>query len=438
MTGSTMGDRFLRTITHPLNIHAAYLFGATAVSAAAGFFFWLLAARLTNSAQLGIAAAMISSVNLLKGFADLGLGSAIIYYAPENQERVSPLVNTLIVVNLLASSSIGLIFLLGLPIWSPGLIAIQSNLSIAALFLIFVVIDALLSVQDMAMLSRRNAGYVFWRTLACNVPTVLLLPLILILMPSFEGIFLAYIIPNMIVVTVSSCLILPRWFEGYRQFGQFDGDIFRTIWRYASANQIANMIWAIPNYALPLVVISLLSAEDAGHFAINWSIVNFVLIIPRVVSTSLFVEGAQRTTRLSKSILQALLVIGLTSTPMIIGLWLWGDVAMSVFGEGYHHPELMRLFLIGVLPFSMDTLYFTFLRIRDRSLELIIFSAFIVALILCSLFLFTPQWDLDGVALAWLLGYSAASLYVGSLALVHLQQEIRLPWNHGKRKPAHD
>ncbi|OQY46055.1 MAG: hypothetical protein B6242_08840 [Anaerolineaceae bacterium 4572_78] len=169
----------LRTIrqrlSEPLYVSSIYLMGGTIVSSVFGFLFWLIAARLTTTSDVGLATAIISSIALLTGMFDCGLGPSLIYYASAKHQNPMGFIKTAIGFGWIVSSIVGISYLIGLPFWSPALVEIQQNYLITVIFVVFTTINFVLGLQDVAMLSLRKTQYVFWRNVACNTPPTLLL-----------------------------------------------------------------------------------------------------------------------------------------------------------------------------------------------------------------------------------------------------------------------
>ena len=76
----------LSRIKDRLLLNAGYLLGVTLVGTATGFIFWTLAARLYDAQQVGLAASVISIVQLLAGIASMGLGLGLVRFLPESDE----------------------------------------------------------------------------------------------------------------------------------------------------------------------------------------------------------------------------------------------------------------------------------------------------------------------------------------------------------------
>jgi O-antigen/teichoic acid export membrane protein len=401
--------RFLLDKVSSLQMSAIFLFAGTIVSAGSGFVFWLLAARITNPAAVGIGNGLIASVAFIKSIIDLGLGHALIYFYGKSEKKDSAyLTNTVLFIYFVLSAIAGIIFLLLLPFISPNLSIILQSLPISILFLVFTIADSVLALLDTVMLARKKAVYIFWRNLACNLPCFALLLLFTQYLKSFEAIFAAYVLPNILVMLSVSFFVLPREFADYRFFGTFDITILKRLLPYGLANYLANALWTLPTQILPLIAINLFPAETAGYFAVNFSIANFLLIIPRVITASMFVEGSHASESLKRTIGETFQSLLIALVPAIILFWFLGDFVIGFFGQEYIDTYLLRFLALSTIPFSIVSICFIILKIRNQSRELVLL-AFITALIVIGLALYLASSNL-GLGIGWLLGYSILSL----------------------------
>jgi O-antigen/teichoic acid export membrane protein len=401
---------FTRRVTSPLYVNSLYLLASTVASSALGFVFWLLAARATNAADIGIATAAIASVNLLMALCDLGLATALIYYAAIDRAQTTTLVNTIVATGWLCITITATVFLAGMRFWSPGLAPIGSEGTLVVVFIGYAAFNYILSLQDATMLSQGRASYVLWRNLACNVPSVLLLLPLAYLVGGYGSLFLAYGLPNIVVGVFVGLAVLPLYIQGYRFFGHIHRPTLTKIAAYGLANHTGNILWGIPAYVLPLIAVNTLTAEQTGYFFICWTIANFALIVPRMVTFSLFAEGSQNRSNLRSSSLHALLLILVLVVPVICVLWVWGDDVLGLFGRAYVNLSLLHLLLLSVVPFAINSIYFVVLRVQRRLKQIILFSILISISILTLASTLVRAMGAEGLAMGWLLGHSLAAI----------------------------
>jgi len=107
--------------------NAVYLMLSQLAAALSGFVFWILAARLYEPADIGLASAAISAASLLAFFSSLGLGYGLIRLLAGSGGKSRAMINSTFAVSSLACLILSLLFLAGLNFWSPLLNFIRQS-----------------------------------------------------------------------------------------------------------------------------------------------------------------------------------------------------------------------------------------------------------------------------------------------------------------------
>src|SRR2546425_1065064 len=113
--------RGLDQVKTPLYRNAFYLMLAYAVGQALGLLFWVIAYRFYSSNDAGFAIAMVNTLTFLAGVATLGMPIALIRFLPES-DNPTALTNSVLTVSGAIVFLLSLVFIIGLPIWAPGLV----------------------------------------------------------------------------------------------------------------------------------------------------------------------------------------------------------------------------------------------------------------------------------------------------------------------------
>lgn len=402
----------VKQIQAPLIANSIFLMAGSFGSAALTFIYWTLAARLISPEALGLVVAANSAIIILALLSDLGLGSGIVRYVPSESEKAADIVNSSVAVVWIVSTLLAVVFLLGVPFWSPGLQLIRENRFLTTTFVIFAALISLLNLQVAAMLSRRRGSFSFWRY---SISSLLSIPLLLIftpIIPNIPAAFLSYNLPNLLIFITTSTLILPHFFKGYRFFGHLNIDVTLRLTRYAGSNYAATLLWQLPVYALPLIATNIISAEAAAYFYMPWIIAISVLSIPQLVSISLFAEGSYDTGALYSLVKKASLFIVILVTPIVLILWLWGGLILGIIGKNYINLQLLRLFLSSIIPFTINTIFLAYLRVSMHLKILVITSAAISIAVLGLAYTLGSLIGSTGLALGWLCGQAIASIVI--------------------------
>jgi O-antigen/teichoic acid export membrane protein len=414
--GGDMLRPLRRVIPSELFVSSLYLIAGPVASSLLGFLFWILAARLASASEIGVAGAAIAAVALLMAVADFGLSTAIIHYSSGDPGHTRDYVNTSIRVGWISMVGVAGVFLIGLPIWAPGLLPVREDMAFAGLFVGYAALNHVLALQDATMVAIGRAKYVFWRILACNVPSVLLVVPAILIVGGTVGLFAAYVVPNLVIGLLMGALVLPRMVNGYRFGGVLRRETVSRMAGYGLANHVGNILWGVPAYVLPLIAINVSGAEPTGRFYIAWAIAGLVLSVPRMVTYALFAQASRPLADLRSLSLHALLAIALVGGPAVALLWLRGDLILGLFGLEYVNEGLLRTLLASAVPFSVSSIWFVWLRAQRRLGSIILFAAFAAASVVGSAAVLAPSMGIDGIAAGWSIGHSIT----GVVALVAL------------------
>jgi O-antigen/teichoic acid export membrane protein len=159
---------FKAHLRDPLYRNSFYILLTLFFGAVLGFVFWIIAAKIYSQSEVGINTALISAVSLIAVISFLGLDQSIIRFFPErNQFKV--LVTSSIVI-MFSTILFGIIFVLGINIWSPELALIKNNL---LAFFVSLVAFSLTTPTANAFIALRKGKYYFYQNLFMNLRVVL-------------------------------------------------------------------------------------------------------------------------------------------------------------------------------------------------------------------------------------------------------------------------
>ncbi|TLZ97781.1 MAG: hypothetical protein E6J97_07785, partial [Methanobacteriota archaeon] len=123
--------RFRSSLRTSLFRNSLFLLLTSALGNGLGFLFWLAVAQSYPAADVGRAATVFAVVLFLAGAGSLGLPYGIMRFLPSEADKAS-LVKVALVASGAASGILGLLFLMGLSLWSPPLAFLRSDPALAA------------------------------------------------------------------------------------------------------------------------------------------------------------------------------------------------------------------------------------------------------------------------------------------------------------------
>ena len=397
--------------------NAVYLMLSSAVGAATGFFFWMVAARLYPVEGVGLASAAISAVGLLALLSTLGLDYGLIRFLPNSGEKANKIINSCFTIGGIAAIALSLIFLAGLPFWSPALLSIRGHPVFFAAFVIFTAIITLQSFTRQTFVAERKAEFALWQGLIFGLLRFIPLVALASFFHTF-GIFASWGVASSVAVATSIFLFIPRAQTGYFPFPVVKKEVVNEMAHFSAANYIATLIGGMPHFILPLMVINLLGAEQNAYFYIGYAIANILLTVPIAASFSLFAEGSCDEESLARNVARTLKLVLVILIPAIVIIFVLGDKILLLFGEAYSEnaTRLLWCLALSAFPASINSIYFSKKRVEKRMRSVVILNVIAAVAILGLSYFLLPTMGIVGAGVACLIGRGLVSLgIVGSL-----------------------
>ncbi len=377
-----------------------------------GYIFWIIVARLYDSAAVGIAGTLISVAMLISQISILGLNNAIVRFLPTAKDK-NEKINTCLVIVSGASLLAAVVYALAMPVFSPSLLFIRDDPVLLGLFLISMVLVALNTFTDSVFLANRATKY--------NIAVYGGYSLLRVALPfafvSFGtvGIFGAHIAGIALAVILSFYFMVTRL--GYRFALSFNKQIARMISGYSAASYVAGFLWMAPLLMAPLLVIHQLGAEPAAHFYMVNTIVSCLLIIPLATTQSLFAEGSHAEDKLfdltKRSLKLCLTLVGLG----VVGLFALGKPIITVFGEEYAHAGINLLYLLAAttLLVAVNMTANSVLKVRRQNWLMIGINLTGALVMIVGFQLFMQRHGLIGIGYGYLVGHATMLALFGGL-----------------------
>jgi O-antigen/teichoic acid export membrane protein len=393
--------------------NAVYLVIYSAVNSLTGILFWIAAARLYDTGSVGLASATITAIGFVVLFSALGLDYGLVRFLPGANVRTNDTINTCFTASGFAAVILAGVFLAGLGVWSPALLAIRENALFILSFIIIALIFTLSGFVTQVFIARRRAGFALTQGLVFGlsrfIPLVLLAPVI-----SGLGIYVSWGIAVLVSTLLAVFWFLPWIIREYRPRFGIKKAVLADMFRFSLANFISNILWALPMVALPLMVVNILGAEQNAFYYVGWSVASTIFIIPAATSQSLFAEGSHSQEKLAHEVRKCLKISFVLIIPALIILLALGDKILWLFGRAYSENTTRLIWIItpSIFPLSINYIYLSIKRIEKKMKRAVILSAVIAVITLGLSCFLLPGMGILGAGLGWLAGQTGAALFV--------------------------
>jgi O-antigen/teichoic acid export membrane protein len=414
----SVAGRIRAHVREPLFRGAYSLMAGTAVTALLGIAFWAIAARSAPAAEVGRDAALISSLITLSAICQLNLVDAIVRFLPGVRRATQ---GRAIVAAYAATAVAGLLgglaFVLVAPAVSSQLRFLADDRWLAAAFVGSMALWGVFVLQDSALTAMRRATWVPIENGAFSLAKIALLP-VLVSVGSTHAVFLAWMLPTLVVVPIVNALLFGR--------------VLRRAWR-AAPDEVAErsiggrelVRFLAQDYAgfvlgqaavtlVPLIVVAQLGNAASAHFYMPFMLVVAFDLLFYNVTTSMTVEGAhdeRRTAHLATTVVRRFLVV---LAPAALVVSAAAPIVLIPFGQEYvdQGSGVLRLLALASIPRAIVCLYVAIARLQGRGRAILATQASVFAGVVVLALALAGPLGLPGIGLAWLAGNALVAVVV--------------------------
>ena len=395
----------------PLHRNALYLVVNTGLAGILGLAFWVSAARLQSPEDLGFASALVSACAQLSLLASLGLDLGLVRFLPEYPTRQGNLINSVLTLVGLTSLVVGVIFLIGIPLWSPALKMVLQNPIYFVGFIGLTFGLVIFSMTNSSFVGLRKASNVLISTTTAGICRIIFL-FLLGLISGGLSIFFAWGISIWVAITLSTGFLLPREIKNYTPTPKFDWSSLKPLASQSSMNYIAHLLFNTQLHLVPLILLSLVGPESNAFYFSALALASPTWVIPLAVSMVVVVEGSHDTRNLRLIMKKGLRMAALVELPFLTLLWFGGPYLLLSFGETYSEESIQTLRVLAIcsIPVVLIDFYLAVGRVQKRMVGPVGVLALVATGTLIGTYLMVPHLGILGAAFALLISNSIGGL----------------------------
>ncbi|MGI5240383.1 lipopolysaccharide biosynthesis protein [Dactylosporangium sp. CA-139066] len=415
--------RLRRHLRNPLNSNVYALMANTVLSSLLGVAYWAIAARLYTTAELGIGAALVSTMTFLSNLSQLNLNGTLARFLPAAGRQGTRLVGYAYGTSCLVALAISGAFLAITPFVADQFDFLHRGPLLALCFALAVAGWGVFTLQDSVLTALRGVVWVPVENALFSVLKIALLVLLAGAAPSL-GIFVSWNLAVVAALIPVNVLVfrrlLPR-LHARGDAGALPGR--RALARFVALDYVGYLFMQAGTNALPLIVTARLGAEANGVFYVAWLLGSSAELVAYHFGTSLTVEAAADESRLATYTRQMLRRALLLFTPAVVLLCASAPLLLTLFGEHYAGAgaNTLRLFAIAVLPKLVVIVFVAASRVQRRVGRIILVNAAASTLVLSLTLVTIDELGVTGVGVAYL----AAQLLVAGAVLPALLRLVR-------------
>lgn len=405
---------FIEHLRTPVYRNGYALIASTGITSLLGLVYWAIAAKLYDTEHVGLNYTAISVMIFLSGISQINLQETMIRFIPQAGKQTFRLVVYGYGIIALLSIIVGILFCLGISLWSPALSFLVDTPGGIFWFVLAIIVWGVFVVEDSVLIGLRQA---LWVPLENAVFSVLKIGLLFVLALSFAqtGIFISWTVSVALIIVPINYLIFRRLIPHHVEQSQSASLTIsiRQLTRYIAGNYVAALLSSMSSALLPVLITQVAGATANAHFSIAWIIGSALQIVTANMATSMTVEAAADTNTTAEGFRRrALLSIGRLVIPMAVILIVGAPVILQIVGESYGEEGalLLQLLALAAIPNIFNMVHVAMARILHRMKDVIAVYGINAVLVLGLSAIFIPTNGISGVGVAWLISQTVIAL----------------------------
>ncbi|MFI1175121.1 lipopolysaccharide biosynthesis protein [Streptomyces melanogenes] len=382
---------------------------STAVSAALGLGFWLVAARYYTEEAVGQGSAAIAAMRLLASITATTMIGAVVRYVPRAGRATGPLVVRAYVASTVVVAVASTGFLFTLPLWGASYEPL-GGLAAGAVFVLASVAWAVLTLQDGVLTGLRKAIWVPVGNAVFSLGKLLLLAGF----AAFTlGVFLSWAAAMVLSILPLGWLIFRRLIPAQAAADR-DRPVprMREIGRFLAGDSVGALFSLAMINLLPVMVAVRFDAAQNGFFYIAYTVGGTMEFMAINMASSLTAHASHSPDRLADGVRGALRRMALLLVPVVVLLIVFARQILAPFGADYaeHGTLVLRLLAAAALPRVAVELYIGVLRVQGRTGVLALLQGAMCTLVLGSAAVLLGTTGIEGAGWAVLVSMCGMAL----------------------------
>jgi O-antigen/teichoic acid export membrane protein len=388
------------------------LIATTGITSALGIAYWGVAAHRTPMAAVGNGSAAVSAMTLAATFGTAGIGTALIpRLTRRTRESDGLLVAGLCTTALLSALLAGGLWLSATaagPRFAPYLHGPVEG----AVFITGAALTGAGLVLDEALLGLLGGAPQFWRNVTFAVTKLAALAALTVVWHDTLGTpLLAAWVTGTGLSLLAAVVLLHR--RGVRLTVRPQWGALRKMARVTAGNTWMNVSLIAPIQLTPILVTSLLAAQDAGAFYVATTVMSVVTLLSFHFTTALYAAGSRDPDALAARIrftLRISVLGGVLGVPLTI---LATHPLLAAFGSQYAAKAALplQLMIFGYFGTALKNHYIALCRIQGKLTKGSVYGIVTCAVRLGAITAGALAGGLTGVSVALLIAMCLEGLY---------------------------
>jgi len=398
----------------PMLLNSLSLILAKVFSLGLGFLAWVVAARLFDPTDVGLASAAVAAMMLCVQFSLFGVGSSIINLFPAQQDAPARLFDTAFSVVGVSALAAGAVFLVTAATMLDELRIVATDPAFAGVFVLLGVFGALGVLLDQISTVVRRGDEALRRNILAGLVTLVGVVGVAVGRSGSAslGILLAWLVGSVTAVALGWRQLAVAQIR-YRYRPRIERSLGRRLVGLGFPNYLLTLAERAPGPVLAIVVTELLSPAANAYWYAVWMVAWVVFIVPIQVGLSLFAEASHHPESLARIVrhgMRSSLAMGISGAIVVT---IAAEVVLQLLGHGYAAAGAtpLRILVWAVVPATFIQAYFSTCRAIQRLGEAIGTAIVSGVVGVAAAAIGGLMAGLTGMAIAWLISQGLTAVW---------------------------
>ena len=380
---------------------------STGIQAGMGFAFWIIAARIFSTPDVGRATSLISATAFIANIALFGLNSTLMRFLASTRHR-DLLITVSVVIVAVGGTIMAIAYLIALPLIAPDLRFMDERILFAIGFIVLTGATTVNKLTDYIFIASRRTGInAFVDGGIGGGVRLLFLPVL-----AFSGTFGLYCASGIgyLLVAVVSIVMIGTHLHCRPRFKGATKEL-TPLFRFSGANYVGNIFNLAPTFVVTLIVLDRLGTSAAAYYYMAFQIANLLYSGAYAVEENFLAEGAHEEEQLTHLMWRAAKLLAMFAIPASVVGALLAYWIMLLFGHAYavHGSGALEVMAFGAIPIAAMNWLITVLRLTGQILAIAVSNAVYAIGICGGAWILAPH-GLTLIGAAWPLGCMAGVL----------------------------
>lgn len=388
--------------TDKQTVNSLFMFLQKMVVAVVGYLFWIVAARLFPSDQIGLATTIAASLWLVVVISTFGLGETLVRFLPSSAQP-NELASTSIILIGATTVVVSAVFVLVNGLGNDSMAFLAHDSQFGLLFVALAVLWSILTLFEYLFLALEKTQFAFVQTLIwASGKIIFLLVGFRIFVTGYNAVFWSWFLAGLIALLLSLRYYLPKYLT-FRL--AIRPELLVPHLKFASLNCLTLLLTFGLQMILPLVVIARVGRSASAYFYFDWTIAFLLCTVANAISSAMLARVSNNGFEFKVAVKKALLFSSLLILPAALVLFLFADKILLIFGEEYavHGSALLKYLAVGTVLYIFLSLFKYIQLILKRADRALAAEAFVTVTTLVTSALLMQKGGIVIIGKVWLL-----------------------------------